>query len=218
MAASHVRLIAGCMTGTSLDGLDAALVQVAGEGLNIKARLLGMVSQGLNGLEGVLESMANGEPRVPLDYLLTARKLGELHADAVEALCQKHLPTDGTLDMVVAHGQTIWHAPDTPDTPDAPDAGVSWQLFDPQPVVKRLSVPVCFNLRQADLIAGGQGAPITPISDWVMFRHPAQDRAVINLGGISNVTHLPADGTPDQVTGADIGPCNLLIDGVVRYL
>ncbi len=209
MSASQVRMIAGCMTGTSMDGLDAALVEVTGEGLGIKARLVGMVSHGLGELVDVLEPIAEGELRAPLDYLLAARQLGELHADAVEDLCGQHLPAETTLSMVVAHGQTIWHAP---------GEGVSWQLFDAQPIVRRLGVPVCYDLRQADLIAGGEGAPITPISDWVMYRHPARDRLIVNLGGISNVTHLPAEGSPGQVTGADVGPCNLLIDGVVRHL
>ncbi len=208
-ASQQIRLIAGCMTGTSLDGLDAALVEVTGEGLGVRAHLVGVVSRDLDELYGVLKPMVEGEPRTSLDYLLAARQLGELHADAVEDLCRQHLPAGVSLNMVVAHGQTIWHAP---------GKGVSWQLFDAQPVVKRLGVPVCYNLRQADLIAGGEGAPITPISDWVMYRHPARDRLIVNLGGISNVTHLPADGTPAQVTGADIGPCNLLIDGVVRHL
>lgn len=197
------------MTGTSLDGLDASLVEIAGEGLALSVRLLGTVSRPLGGLSDVLEAMAQGQPQAPAKYLLAARKLGELHADAVEDLCQQHLPAGTELNMVVAHGQTIWHAPGD---------GVSWQLFDPQPVVKRLGVMVCYDLRQADLMAGGEGAPITPISDWVMFRHPSRDRMVVNLGGISNVTHLPAAGTPDKVTGMDIGPCNLLIDGVVRHL
>ncbi len=209
MDASQARLIVGCMTGTSLDGLDAALVEVIGEGLDIRARLVGMISRELDGLYDVLKAMAEGEPKAPLEYLLAARQLGELHADAVEELCRQHLPADAVLDMVVAHGQTIWHAP---------GEGVSWQLFDAQPIVKRMGVPVCYDLRQADLIAGGEGAPITPISDWVMYRHRTRDRLIVNLGGISNATHLPADGMPEQITGADIGPCNLLIDGVVRHL
>jgi len=184
-------------------------VEVTGEGLGITARLMGMVSHGFDGLYDVLRSMAEGEPQKPVEYLRAARQLGELHADAVEDLCGQHLPAGEKLSMVVAHGQTIWHAPG--------DA-VSWQLFDAQPVARRLNVPVCYDLRQADLIAGGEGAPITPISDWVMYRHPARGRLIVNLGGISNVTRLPANGTPQQVTGADIGPCNLLIDGVVRHL
>ncbi len=197
------------MTGTSLDGLDASLVEVTGHGLAMTAELIGTVSCGLAGLADVLGPMAAGKPHAPLDYLRAARQLGVLHADAVSDLCRDYLAADRRLSLVAAHGQTIWHAP---------DEGVSWQLFDAEPVARRLNVPVCYNLRQADLIAGGEGAPITPISDWVMFRHPRRDRLIVNLGGISNVTHLPAGGSLDQVRGADIGPCNLLIDGVVRRL
>lgn len=197
------------MTGTSLDGLDASLVEVTGHGLAMTTRLIGTISFGFAGLADVLGSMAEGIPHAPLDYLRAARQLGELHADAVSELCRVYLPPGRRLTLVTAHGQTIWHAP---------NEGVSWQLFDAEPVARRLKVPVCYNLRQADLIAGGEGAPITPISDWVMFRHPKRDRLIVNLGGISNVTHLPAGGTIERVSGADIGPCNLLIDGVVRRL
>jgi anhydro-N-acetylmuramic acid kinase len=197
------------MTGTSLAGIDAALVEVTGLGLAIEARLLAVVSRELGGLSDVLRPMTEGQPLSPVEYRLAARQLGDLHACVVETLCQKHLPAGERLDMVVAHGQTIWHAP---------DMGVSWQLFDPQPVVRRQGTAVCFNLRQADLMAGGEGAPITPMSDWVMYRHPSRDRLIVNLGGIVNVTHLPAGGSPAQVTGSDVGPCNLLIDGVVRKL
>lgn len=204
-----IRLVAGCMTGTSLDGLDVSLVEVCGEGLTMRAKLIGTVSAGLDELADALAPMAEGRPHTPVDYMRAARRLGELHAQALEKLCREFLPADGRLSLIAAHGQTVWHAP---------DEGVSWQLLDPQPIVNRLGAPVCFDLRQADLIAGGQGAPITPISDWVMFRHPDRDRLIVNLGGISNVTYLPASGSPRQVQGADIGPCNLLIDGVVRRL
>ncbi|MEE9211037.1 MAG: anhydro-N-acetylmuramic acid kinase, partial [Phycisphaeraceae bacterium] len=188
------------MTGTSLDGLDAALVEVGGEGLDITAQFVGMVSRPLGGLRDELHGFATGQSAEPIRYLLAARQLGELHADAVAELCEQY--PDTKPDFVVAHGQTIWHAP---------REHLSWQLFDPWPIVRQLSVPVLYDLRQADLIAGGQGAPITPLADWVMYR----DRAdlVINLGGICNVTKLI--GEP---VGFDLGPCNLLIDGAVRCL
>jgi 1,6-anhydro-N-acetylmuramate kinase len=112
-------------------------------------------------------------------------------------------------DLVAAHGQTIWHAP---------GEGLSWQLFDPWPLVTRLRSPVVHDLRQADLCAGGQGAPITPLADWVLYRDPMVSRLVINLGGIANFAFLPARATPGEVEGGDLGPCNLLIDGVVRAL
>ena len=91
-----------------------------------------------------------------------------------------------------------------------PGDGLSWQLFDPWPLVRTLNVAVGYDLRQADLIAGGQGAPITPLADWVLFR--AAGDAVVNLGGIINVTRLAT--TPRAVRGADVGPANLLLDGL----
>ena len=116
------------------------------------------------------------------------------------------------LDFVVAHGQTIRHLP---------DEHLSWQLFDPWPVVRKLNVPVCYDLRQADLIAHGNGAPITPMSDWIMYRSADVPRWIVNLGGICNVTFLPADDGNTQkslgeIQGMDIGPCNLLLDALVQ--
>jgi 1,6-anhydro-N-acetylmuramate kinase len=93
---------------------------------------------------------------------------------------------------------------------------VSCQLLDPWPIVRQLDVPVLHDLRQADLIAGGQGAPITPLADWVMFRQPGTHRFVVNLGGICNYTELPAECRPQDIQGGDYGPCNLLIDGLVQ--
>ncbi len=205
--AANTRFVIGCMTGTSLDALDAALAVVEGCGLEIKARLIGVVSQPLGGLRAELAYFAAGGAAEPVRYMQAARRLGELHADAAERICQQ----EGVrgLDFVVAHGQTIWHAP---------AQGLSWQLMDPWPLVRRLGVPVLYDLRQADLIAGGQGAPITPMSDWVLFRSETRRRLIVNLGGICNVTELPADGGPGEIRGGDIGPCNLLIDGVVRAL
>lgn len=203
----RVRHVIGCMTGTSLDGLDAALVRITGEGLAMKAEFVRMVSHPLGGLADTLRSFANGNAHPPIDFLRASRKLGELHAQACAELA-----TDAKVDFVVAHGQTIWHAP-------RDEAGrLSWQLFDPWPIVRRLRVPVCYDLRQADLLAGGEGAPITPIADWAMYRSEQRSRAVVNLGGICNITELPLFGGLEHIRGSDIGPCNLLLDGLTRRL
>lgn len=206
---SLTRLIAGCMTGTSLDAIDAALVEINGTGLDMRARFIGMVSLDLGDLRQPLKAITSGKPHPPVTYARMGRTLGELHKQAVTQLCAQHMPTHGGLDLVVAHGQTIWHAP---------DEALSWQLMDPWPVVRHLRVPVLYDLRQADLIAGGQGAPITPLADWVLYRDLLQLRLIVNLGGICNVTDLPADCQPADITGGDIGPCNLLIDGLVQRL
>ncbi len=239
---SSRRHVVGCMTGTSLDGLDVALVEIVGHGLSMTARCVAHHQASLAPIAQTLASLASGQPHAPIDYMRAARHLGVIHAQAIaEMLAQYQANRDtdmstgetrggnvggnvggkvGGVDLVVAHGQTIWHAPDD---------RLSWQLFDPWPIVRTLGVPVCHDLRQADLVAGGQGAPITPMSDWVMFRDGQRTRAIVNLGGIINVTWLPkalqdCDTDSEQaslmaaIKGGDVGPCNLLLDGLVQRL
>ncbi|MEM1027083.1 MAG: anhydro-N-acetylmuramic acid kinase [Planctomycetota bacterium] len=203
------RYVLGAMTGTSLDGLDVALVRVDGVGLDMTTEYLGLVSRPLGELADELRSFAAGDSHPALTFSLTSRTLGQAYADACVECIEQFLPAGESLDLVVAHGQTIWHAPED---------GVSWQLFDPMPCCHALRATVCFNLRQADLVAGGEGAPITPLADWVMYRHPEKHRLVMNLGGIANVTSLPPNRPIEQITGGDIGPCNILIDGTVQRL
>lgn len=220
------RYIIGCMTGTSLDGLDAALVRIEGESLAMNATLVDVISVDFHRIARLPDkdgnefsafrwrigkAMGNNQQR-PIDLMRLAREMAFVHADAVEQLIKRQGPNHPPVDFVVAHGQTIWHAPNNPVT------GLSWQLFDPWPIVHRMKLPVCYDLRQADLIAGGQGAPITPIADLVMFGHAARSRLVVNLGGIINVTHLPAGGACEQITGGDVGPCNILLDGLTQML
>ncbi len=216
------RIVVGCMTGTSLDGLDAALVRIVGTGLDMTAEYLGWVSHPMDpGLRDTLMHLASGGAAEPLTYLRAARGMGELYADGVQHLLDE---TDGPRPaFVVAHGQTIWHAPRDPRQDDAgstiPGGGPkSWQLFDPWPVVRRHGVPVCYDLRQADLIAGGEGAPLTPLADWVMYRGRAD--LIANLGGVFNCTYWSLGTEPGvgAVEGGDICLCNLLLDGLAQRL
>jgi 1,6-anhydro-N-acetylmuramate kinase len=212
MAEDRTRIVAGCMTGTSLDGLDVALVKIIGTGLDMQAERLGHHALPLpDELRTTLMSLASGEANEPITYMRAARALGELHADGIEAVfvgaLAPQIPPD-RLDFVTAHGQTIWHAPQDEAGP------MSWQLFNPWPIVARLRVPVCYDLRQADLIAGGEGAPLTPIADWVMYREHGD--IVANLGGVLNTTTLSS--RPTEVRGRDVYPCNLLLDGLCQRL
>ncbi len=214
----HVRHFVGCMTGTSLDAIDVALIRITGSGLAMQVRLLATHSEPLGPLAAVLEAMAEGRPTAAVDWLRTARRLGQRHAAAIEAMLAPMRGRELRLDCVAAHGQTVWHAP---------AEALSWQLFDPWPIVRRLGVPVVYDMRQADLVAGGEAAPITPMADWVLFRHSAARPVVVNLGGICNITILPrcTEGEPEDahhgpvgVSGRDVGPCNLLLDGLVQRL
>lgn len=209
------------MTGTSLDGLDAALVRIVGTGLDMTAEYLGWVSHPMDpGLRDTLMHLASGGAAEPLTYLRAARGVGELYAEGVQHLLDE---TNGpNPEFVVAHGQTIWHAPRDPrkdDQGNIPGGGPkSWQLFDPWPVVKRIGVPVCYDLRQADLIAGGEGAPLTPLADWVMYRGQAD--LIANLGGVFNCTYWSLGAEPGigAVEGGDVCLCNLLLDGLAQRL
>lgn len=205
-----IRHVVGCMTGTSLDGLDAALTRITGTGLGMTAEFLGMVSAPLpDTLRTTLLAMANGQPHPPIEFMRAARHLGVVHAEACAELLHTHASNlkPHAVDFVVAHGQTIWHAPAD---------RLSWQLFDPWPIVRTLNLPVCYDLRQADLVAGGEGAPITPIADWVMYRDEVETRTVVNLGGVINITQLPIRGSVNRIEARDVGPGNLLIDGMTR--
>lgn len=188
------------MTGTSIDALDAALVVIRGRGLDMTARVVESASWPLGELAAPLRAVAEQRPHSAGEIAALSLAFGRFHADRLAAWLGARKP-----DLVALHGQTVFHAPP-----------VSWQLINAAPVAHALGVPVVFDLRQADLMAGGQGAPITPLADWILFRgeHP---RAIVNLGGFCNITLLPGShGTSQEVRGKDVCACNHLLDGVAR--
>jgi anhydro-N-acetylmuramic acid kinase len=196
-----VRTVAGCMTGTSIDALDAALVEIAGHGLAMRARFVRAVSLPLGDLAPRLRRTATNSPVTAGEIAAAARDLSLLHVRALGELFGAHAP-----DLVCVHGQTVFHAPP-----------LSWQLMQPAPIAQAVGAPVVYDLRQADLARGGQGAPITPIADWVLFRNAPGRTAIINLGGFCNVTLLPPGrDDPGLVEAVDVCACNQLLDEVAR--
>lgn len=208
-------MVIGCMTGTSIDGIDAALVEVRGRGLAITASFVDAVSRPLGAMAEGLRGLASGLPLPAGAITELMWAFGELHADVAAELAARHAGTK--VDLVCVHGQTVYHA-----------RGRSWQLIQPAPITRALRAPVVFDLRAADLASGGQGAPITPIADWVLFRHESVSRMVVNLGGFCNVTELPAGlhragaHPPDVreslglVRARDVCACNQLLDALAR--
>jgi 1,6-anhydro-N-acetylmuramate kinase len=197
------RLVFGFMTGTSLDGLDAAAVRLNGQGHAL--RLLDIpAAMSLDFPEDLVESLralCDGEALDAHRIADAARALGELHACAAREL----ITSVGRPDFACAHGQTVIHRP--------PD---SWQLLNPWPLAREAGCPVVYDLRGADLSAGGEGAPITPIADWVLFRAADESRAIVNLGGFCNVTHLPAHADHEAVRGMDVCACNHVLNAAAR--
>lgn len=190
------------MTGTSLDGLDAVLVEAEGTGLDLRVRPVRHAESGLGELAEGLRAAAGGTPMAAGDLARLALELGKLHA----AVAGNLIDAAGVEPAVCAvPGQTIFHAPP-----------VSMQLVNPWPIAQRLGCPVLHDLRGADLAAGGQGAPITPIADWILFRSDDEDRAIVNLGGFCNVTTLAAGSGPEGVRGFDVCACNQVLDACAR--
>lgn len=208
-----VRYVVGCMTGTSIDAIDAALMRIEGEGLAMRCEFIRGVSRPFtsasNALAPSLRALAERSPMSAGDIAQLARDCALAHAETVSELLVTR--PGGELDrpsLIAVHGQTVFHAPP-----------LSWQLFNPWPLVRAIGAPVVFDLRGADIAAGGQGAPITPIADWVLFRGKDESRAILNLGGFCNFTLIvpQADERPElEVTGGDICACNLLLDAIAR--
>ena len=196
----------GLMSGTSLDGVDAVLVRFGPEGgLALEAaRTLPMPGP----LRAALER-AIGEGRIALAELgrLDA-ELGALFARAVEAVLEAAGAEAGTVRAVGCPGQTLWHAPEG-------EPPFTLQIGDPNAVAERTGIAVVADFRRRDLAAGGQGAPLVPAFHAAVFRRPGEDVAVLNVGGIANVTLLPADPRA-PVRGFDTGPGNTLLDAWAR--
>lgn len=234
-----IRYAVGAMTGTSIDGIDAALVRIEGVGLTMTATLIHHIARPLGDLRNPLREAASQKPLSAGAFAQLAWALGEFYADVIDTLIRTSncadlahtLNANGSsgLALICVHGQTVFHQPP-----------YSWQLINPALLVQRFGCPVVFDLRQADLAAGGQGAPITPIADWVLFRNPQACRAIVNLGGFCNITVLPASRVAtekhtnasqqagqspcqhapllDAIRGYDVCACNQILDAVARKI
>lgn len=203
--------VIGLMSGTSLDGVDAALVEVEGETVDdvrIDTRAFVTLPLGEERREAVHRGIVAG----------TAESLCGLHADLGEWLAEAALRVcaeagidPATVDAVGSHGQTVWHRPPTDGR-----RGATLQLGDAATIAERTGIAVVSDFRTRDVAAGGQGAPLVPWTDRVLFSHPERTRALQNLGGIGNVTRLPRRGDDAPVLAFDTGPGNALIDAAVE--
>jgi anhydro-N-acetylmuramic acid kinase len=196
------RFVVGLMSGTSLDGIDAALVRISESGPATTAILESSLTQRLSpDLRTVLLRLSGGEGNAEVVSRANFR-LGDELAAAVAAVLASADFAPRDLDAIASHGQTISHT--------APAATL--QIGEPTILALRFGVPVVSNFRAADIAAGGQGAPLVPYADWCLLTRPDRSRAIQNIGGIANVTYLPANGESSEVIGFDTGPGNLLID------
>ena len=198
--------VIGLMSGTSADGVDAVLAEFHGPARRPRWRILASAAHPYTPeLRRRLIRAGQGEPLTAAAWLELAEAVTEAQADAARS-CDP----EGQAQLVGCHGQTVWHRPPGPHR-----QGVSWQLLLGPQLAQRLGRPVIYDFRSADLALGGQGAPLVPATDAALLGEGCGWRALLNLGGIANLTLLPPASGPDHrapVRGWDCGPANTLLD------
>ena len=199
-AAATPALCIGLMSGTSLDGVDAVLAEFAGATTSVR----GAVHLPFGGeLRAALLVLQNPGPDELHRAAAAANVLVDCYAAAVKALLVETGTGAGAISVIGAHGQTVRHNP---------DAGYTWQINNPARLAEATGIAVVADFRSRDVAAGGQGAPLVPAFHAALFQDADRHRAVVNIGGMANVTNLPAGARGTAVTGWDTGPGNVLLD------
>lgn len=194
----------GLMSGTSLDGMDAALVRFRGP---TQAELLHFVTRPYSADERnrIRAAIADGGAR---RLALLHVQVAEWAALAVEDLLAGAHWSAGDVDFLAFHGQTVWHEP----------PAVSWQLGEPAVLAERFGRPVASNFRARDVAAGGHGAPLVPAADVLLFGSVDGSRTLLNIGGMANLTYVPRRAEEQGALAFDTGPGMALIDAVARLV
>jgi len=220
-------IVAGVMSGTSADGINVALVRFASDGAG-RARgpsphktehsdfkLLAHEEYPFPApIRRAILAMMNAELAHVADLARLNFLLGELYAEAVARTARKHR---AKLDLVGCHGQTLYHQGEA-ERFLGRKLAVTWQTGEGAVIAARLGVPVVSDFRPADIAAGGKGAPLVPFLDYLVYRNQAVGRIAQNIGGIANLTAIPAGASLRQVVAFDTGPGNMVIDAVMEEL
>jgi anhydro-N-acetylmuramic acid kinase len=214
------RLAVGLMSGTSMDGVDAALVRLTGSVEQPRVRLLAFVTlpYPLEVRHWIMRLAAGEQTSVErvsqLNFLL-----GELFANAALRVCRAGHLSPRRVSVIGSHGQTIFHQGRPELIPGLGQAvgPNTLQIAEPAVIAERTGAPVVADFRTADVAAGGQGAPLVPMVDYALLRDTRKGTVALNIGGIANVTVIPADAKPLDVVGFDTGPGNMVTDALVGH-
>jgi anhydro-N-acetylmuramic acid kinase len=211
----HSKLVVGLISGTSADGIDAALVRITGSGTSTRLEQIAFDTYQyppeLRTL--ILENSLPGTGSVDLICQINVL-VAHFFADAVKKIARKARLSLSDIDLVGSHGQTVHHLP-VPKELFGKVIRSGLQIGDPSTIAQLTGITTVGDFRMADMAAGGQGAPLVPYFDYVMFRSRAKNRIVLNLGGIANFTALPKKCASTDVVAFDTGPANMVIDALM---
>ena len=207
--------VAGVMSGTSADGIDVAVVRIAAG--RLRPRLTLLAHEGFRypgALRRAVLAAMNAESTSTAELARLNWRLGLEYADAVKATVARHRVK---LELVGCHGQTLYHQA-RPEIYIGRKFACTWQAGEAQAIASALKVPVVSNFRPLDMFAGGQGAPLVPLLDFALFADAKRGRVLQNIGGIANLTAIPAGGNASKLVAFDTGPGNMVIDWLAQEL
>jgi anhydro-N-acetylmuramic acid kinase len=210
-------LVLGLMSGTSADGIDVALARVSGSPPNLNATLLGHTSCRFPpAIQKEILHVAEQQAITAGELSQLNFRLGELFADAALAASRRFRVSPRRISLIGSHGQTVFHQ-GRPIPFFGHPSSSTLQIGEPSVIAARTGITTVGDFRPADIAVGGQGAPLVPYADYLLYRHPKLGRVSLNLGGIANITVIPASAKPSQVLAFDTGPANILIDALVSH-
>jgi len=210
------KYVIGLMSGTSLDGVDAALVEIIGNWVETKINLIGFLDYpfpyGLKEiiLKNSVRETSNVEDISRLNFLIP-----QIYNEAIDSLCEQINFDKSKIDLIGSHGQTIHHLPAKVNFFDH-QVSSTLQIGDPSVLAKLSGIITVGDFRTGDVALGGQGAPLVPYFDYIIFHSAEKSRALLNIGGISNITVLHKNGKQHDVLAFDTGPGNMMIDLLMK--
>src|SRR5690554_771205 len=216
IAKKDSRLILGLMSGTSLDGLDIVLCKIKGSGIETQIEMLAFETiEYDDSFREDIKTVFSKETIHTRHLCIMNASIGIKHAQLVHATLAKWNIKAENVDLIASHGQTVFHAPKTHDsTNDYPNSTL--QIGDGDHIAVNTGIITVSDFRQKHIAAGGEGAPLVIYGDYFLFTNSNENRILLNIGGISNFTFLPARGKVDNLISTDVGPGNTLMNQYVQ--
>ncbi|MDE0010639.1 MAG: anhydro-N-acetylmuramic acid kinase [Candidatus Poribacteria bacterium] len=214
------KYVIGLMSGTSVDGIDAAIVEIRGHGLETEVNLIAFETCPFpSGVPQRILALCQPDTSRVDDICEMNFYIGHLFAEAVKHILQKSGMSANDIALIGSHGQTIYHLPkDASTNYSASPYPSTLQIGEPAVIAHETGIPTIADFRVADMAAGGQGAPLIAYPDYLLFRDSAKKVGLLNIGGIANLTVLPVNCSLDSVSASDTGPGNMCIDAVVQEI